>query len=292
MPQRPSEKSARFSQKKPHHTPQTGETPNPRLNKAIAQSGLCSRRKADELIFQGKVKVNGKTIVDPACRIAENDLLEVSGQRLVIAQKHVYLMLHKPIQTVSTAYDPEGRTTVLDLLPDQYRSVRLFPIGRLDYFSEGLLLITNDGDLANALMHPSFHLPKTYQVTVRGFVPKETLARMQSGMCLEDGTQLLPVEVHAKCLGHDTSLLTMTLHQGINRQIRRMCEQEKLTILKLVRVAYGPLTLGDLALGKVRELSAQELAALSQTRKHAKRTRPPLSRSKNTPQRPKSTQSR
>ena len=246
------------------------ESKNLRLNKAIAQSGLCSRRKADELIFQGQVKVNGQAVLDPSCRIGENDLLEVSGQKLTIAQKHVYLMLHKPIQTVSTAHDPEGRTTVLDLLPKQFRSVRLFPIGRLDYFSEGLLLITNDGDLANALMHPSFHLPKTYQVTVRGFVPKEALARMQNGMRLEDGTQLLPVTVHAKCLGHDITLLSMTLHQGINRQIRKMCEQEKLTILKLVRVAYGPLELGNLEAGQVRELTADELAALSCARKPAR----------------------
>ncbi|MCR5813450.1 MAG: rRNA pseudouridine synthase [Desulfovibrio sp.] len=248
--------------------PTANESKNPRLNKAIAQSGLCSRRKADELIFQGKVKVNGQIVLDPSRRIEKNDCLEVSGKKLVLAQQPVYLMLHKPIQTVSTAHDPEGRTTVLDLLPESYRSMRLFPVGRLDYFSEGLLLITNDGDLANALIHPSFHLPKTYHVTVRGFVPKESLSRMQNGMRLEDGTQLLPVPVHAKSLGHNTTLLSMTLHQGINRQIRKMCEQENLTILKLVRVAFGPLGLGDLAQGKVRELTPSELSALRKASAH------------------------
>ncbi|MBO4335761.1 MAG: rRNA pseudouridine synthase [Desulfovibrio sp.] len=270
MPKTQSRKNPQASLHREASQVSASANKNPRLNKAIAQRGLCSRRKADELIFQGKVKVNGQTVLDPSCRIAENDLLEVSGQKLSLVQKPVYLMLHKPIQTVSTAHDPEGRTTVLDLLPEQFRSMRLFPIGRLDYFSEGLLLITNDGDLANSLMHPSFHLPKTYHVTVRGFVPKESLARMQKGMRLSDGTQLLPVPVHATCLGHNTTLLCMTLHQGINRQIRKMCEQENLTILKLVRVAYGPLKLGDLALGQVRELTARELKELSKARQDPK----------------------
>ena len=234
-----------------------------RLNKAIADRGFCSRRKADDLIFAGRVMVNGVAVLEPGTRVIVSDTISIDGKEIVQAdQKKTYLMLHKPIHTVSTVFDPEGRPTVLDCLPEQYKKIRLYPVGRLDYFSEGLLLLTNDGELTHTLLHPRFHLPKTYHVTVRGFVPSKTLTIMQQGMTLSDGQKLMPVTVHATSLGHDTTLLSFILHQGINRQIRRMCEELHLTILKLVRIAEGPLSLGTLEYGAVRELTAKEIMML------------------------------
>lgn len=235
-----------------------------RLNKAIALSGYCSRRAADALIFDGKVSINGIKITDPSMRVSPNDCIAIDGKILLKNDKKIYLMLNKPIHSVSTVYDPEGRTTVLDFLPEEYKEFRLYPVGRLDYFSEGLLLLTNDGDLAYALMHPKFHLPKVYHVRIRGFVPKEKLMKMQEGMTLPDGQKLMPIKVHASPLSDDATLLTMTLHQGVNREIRKVCDALKLTILQLVRVAEGSLTLGDLPTGHVREIRPHEVAALYQ----------------------------
>ncbi|MCR4665673.1 MAG: rRNA pseudouridine synthase [Desulfovibrio sp.] len=232
-----------------------------RLNKAIAERGYCSRRKADERILAGAVTVNGKPVINPGERVSPDAEIIVDG--ISLSQKEVpcYLLLNKPVHTLSTAYDPEGRPTVLDLVPEKYRKYRLYPVGRLDYFSEGLILLTNDGSLTNALLHPRYHLPKTYHVTVRGFVSPKDLQTMQSGMTLPDGQVLLPVEVHARSEGK-TTLLSMTLYQGINRQIRKMCDALHITILRLVRIAEGPLSLGDLPSGTLRELSSQEVRRL------------------------------
>ena len=176
-------------------------------------------------------------------------------------EKKYYLILNKPIHTVTTVYDPEGRTTVIDLLPEKYRKIRLFPVGRLDYFSEGLLILTNDGELTNMLIHPRFHLPKVYHVSVRGQVTQEQLDIMQGGMTLQDGEVLAPMLVHA--LPHDNyTTLSITLYQGINRQIRRVCDELGLTILKLVRIAEGPLRLGNLSTGEVRSMSEEEVLKL------------------------------
>ncbi|MBQ7584642.1 MAG: rRNA pseudouridine synthase, partial [Desulfovibrionaceae bacterium] len=139
---------------KPNQNPSTSNESTPRINKAIATSGFCSRRKADELIFAGKVMVNGKIEQNPGTRLKKGDVISIDGQTLAWDQTpKFYLLLNKPIHTVCTAHDPEGRTTVLDLLPDNYHNIRLFPVGRLDYFSEGLLILTNDGDLTNMLIH-------------------------------------------------------------------------------------------------------------------------------------------
>lgn len=243
----------------------------PRINKAIAQSGYCSRRAADALIFAGKVTVNGTLVTDPSRRIAPGDILAVQGKVLAAApEDFVYCMLHKPIRTVSTVSDPEGRTTVLDLLPERYRSCRLYPVGRLDFFSEGLLLLTNDGDLAYALTHPKYHLPKVYTVQVRGQISPQAVATMQKGMVV-DGQYLPPVAVTVSQADQHSSTLVLTLHQGINRQIRKMCAALDLTILRLVRIAEGPLTLGTLAPGACRDITEDELKALRSEIAQAKR---------------------
>lgn len=233
-----------------------------RLNKLLAGAGLCSRRKADELILSGAVQVNGQKaepgmMVDP-----EKDRISVRGKDLApdapLAERH-YIMLHKPIQVLSTASDPEGRVTVLDLLPQEYAALRLYPVGRLDYFSEGLLLLTNDGQLTQRLTHPRHHIPRVYELKLRQGAGPEALAAMRSGMRLAEGEQLAPVTVQAADKGRS---LLLTLHQGLNRQIRRMCRDLDLTILTLRRVAFGPLRLDGLEKGRCRPLSAQETKAL------------------------------
>lgn len=236
-----------------------------RLNKFIAASGYCSRRKADELIFAGAVQVNGVVERSPGRRILPDDLIQVEGQQLAaLPASFSYIMLHKPIQVMCTAHDPQGRPTVLDCLTAEMRRNRVYPVGRLDYFSEGLLLLTNDGELAQRLMHPRHHQPKTYDVLVRGTVPAAALATMRRGMTLAEGEHLRPVEVESRLQANGHTRLRMVLHQGVNRQIRRMCRDLGLTILRLKRIRLGPLGLGDLPVGECRFLSAAETAALLQ----------------------------
>lgn len=233
-----------------------------RLNKVIAEAGCCSRRKADELIFAGRVAVNGEVETHAGRRICSDDEVSVDGKPLAGAQQMLYLMLHKPVHVVSTAADPQGRQTVLSLVAHAYPGVRLFPVGRLDYFSEGLILLTNDGRLAQRLMHPRHHLPKHYEVLVRNVVTQKALQSMRSGMRLAEGEELLPVEVTARSTSSGCTLLRMVLRQGVNRQIRRMCRDLGLTILRLRRVAIGPLQLGKLGSGQYRPLEEAEVAAL------------------------------
>lgn len=243
--------------------PQNGG-PGLRLNRAIAAAGAASRRKADELIKAGHVRVNGETELNPACQVTLKDRIELDGRPLDLSPPLIYLMLNKPTHVVTTAHDPQGRKTVLDLLPPHLKNLRVYPVGRLDYFSEGLLLLTNDGALANRLMHPRHHLPRLYEVRIRGAVPDRALAQMENGMCLEDGTRLLPVRANSRRLADGNTLLCLELRQGVNRQIRRMCDQLGLVILSLKRVAEGSLDLGNLKSGEVRELAKKEVDALYQ----------------------------
>jgi 23S rRNA pseudouridine2605 synthase len=241
-----------------------------RLNKALAEAGVCSRRRADELIFAGAVKVNGRTAESPGERILPGDKITLDGRPVKLKaedRQACWLMLHKPVQVVSTAHDPEGRETVLDLVPEPWCHKRLYPVGRLDYFSEGLLLLTDDGELAHRLTHPRWHLPKIYHVLVRPERGEASvapaLARMRRGMTLAEGDRLAPVEVSIIPGASSRGIvLEMVLHQGLNRQIRRMCRDVDFTVLRLMRVKEGPVDLGSLAPGRVRPLSAQEVSAL------------------------------
>lgn len=241
-------------------------TPLVRINKALADAGVCSRRKADELILSGEVSVNGMPVREPGLRLNPSvDKVTLRGRPVKLRresepEEYVYLLLHKPVQVVSTVSDPQGRSTVLDLVPDAFRSKRLYPVGRLDYFSEGLLLLTNDGVLTNRLTHPRHHLPRTYEVTVRQTPTPAMLRLMRCGMTLREGEKLAPVEVEVSP-GKPT-VLRMILRQGVNRQIRRMCRDLGLIILTLRRVGFGPLRLDDLPRGKIRPLRPRELAAL------------------------------
>ena len=240
-----------------------------RLNKALAAAGVCSRRKADELIAAGAVCVNGIVVDELGQRVNPNaDSITVHGKPIVLpgdagdgaeGQSHTYIMLHKPIQVVSTVKDPQSRPTVLDFLPEELRTrTRLYPVGRLDYFSEGLLLLTDDGELTNRLTHPRYHLAKRYQITLREQPGAHALEIMQKGMTLKEGERLAPVDVEVR----EDSTLLLTLRQGVNRQIRRMCRDLGLTILTLRRISLGPLLLGDLSKGACRHLLPEEVAAL------------------------------
>ncbi len=241
-----------------------------RLNKYIADSGLCSRRKADELIEQQRVRIND-TLAKQGMQVESNDIVYIDDKKISGEEvESICVLLHKPIQVVSTAKDPEGRTTVLDLVADEYSDYRLYPVGRLDYFSEGLILLTNDGEIAHSFMHPSFDLERVYRVRVRKDVRENIdmiLNIMHKGMTLEDGTKLAPIQT--KIFNERTQKgyapeydIEFVLHQGVNRQIRRMCAELGLTVLRLMRISHGPLKLGNLAKGEFRQLTEEEIIEL------------------------------
>lgn len=233
-----------------------------RLNKAIADSGLCSRRKADELILAGRVQVNGRQEANPACRVKPGDSLAVDCKPLASKQRICHLLLNKPVACVCTMHDPEGRSTVLDHLPPELAGLRLYPVGRLDFFSEGLLIMTNDGELAHRLAHPRHHQAKVYQVLLRDKVPGQALDKISGGMRLAEGDEVMPVKILENRPMNENTLLTLELRQGLNRQIRRMCRDLGLTILRLKRIAQASLKLGDLQPGQCRLLKDDEVAAL------------------------------
>ncbi len=236
-----------------------------RINKALADAGVCSRRKAEEYIAAGKVTINGQVISELGYKVNSHDIICVDGQKIKRGSSRCYLLLHKPVQTMCTAYDPEGRSTIFDILPQKWQKKRLFSVGRLDFFSEGLLILTDDGDFAQKLSHPSHNFTKTYRVLVREEVNSEHLKIMQSGMTLKEGEKLAPIKVEVirpPNADTPTTLLEMTLSQGINRQIRRMCRDLNLTIFKLIRIAQGPVLLDNLGVGDIRELTKAELKAL------------------------------
>ncbi len=232
-----------------------------RLNKVLAQAGIASRRGADALIAAGRITVNGAVVtdlgrqVDPAVDEIRLDGEPVDPRRA----QHTYLALHKPRGVVTTVSDPQGRPTVLDYVP---REVRLFPVGRLDLASEGLVLLTDDGDLAQRLTHPRFSQPKEYRVKISGTPPETTLAAWREGVWLEDG-RTAPAEVRLESTTGAGTWLRFVLREGRNRQIRRMIEPFHHTVHRLIRVRIGPVTLGDLAPGAWRALTPAELAALT-----------------------------
>lgn len=233
-----------------------------RLNKYIASCGVTSRRGADELINAGRVTVNGVSVDGPGLKVTEEDAVAVDGKRIEPQKRDITIAVHKPVQTVTTMNDPQGRKTVLSLLPPEIRKLRPVPVGRLDFFSEGLLLMTTDGDLCHRLTHPSYHQPKVYEVIVRPAVTESQIHTMRSGMKLAEGEKLAPVRVRTFNPRRDSQMLELTLSQGINRQIRRMCRDLGLTVLKLRRVRQGPVLLDSLKPGQWREITGRELKDL------------------------------
>lgn len=231
-----------------------------RIQKMIADSGYCSRRKAEELMSQGRVKLNGHP-VKPGDKCGFKDLITIDGERIYIQRKrnYVYLMMNKPRGYVTTVSDELDRRCVMDLLDGVEE--RVYPVGRLDRNSEGLLLFTNDGAFANDIMHPSRHISKTYRVTVRPDISDEQLVQLSEGVEIE-GKKTLPATVIVKTKEPGRVVLLITIREGRNRQIRKMCEAVGLEVARLRRISVGPLKLGMLKPGAVRELTAEELKAI------------------------------
>lgn len=236
-----------------------------RLNKFIARAGYTSRRKADVLIKQGLVQVNGKKVIEPYFQVnPQKDLVKIKEKTLYLDTKPLYLMLNKPLQVVTSLKDEQGRKTVLDLLPKEIQKKRPFPVGRLDFFSEGLLILTTDGELCYRLTHPKYKIPKTYLVKVRGEDIENKLKIMQRGMLLKEGDRVLPAKIKVVNKQKDFWQIELTITQGLNRQIRRMCRDVELTLLQLKRIKIGPLALTGLPPGKFRNLTPKELSLLFQ----------------------------
>jgi 23S rRNA pseudouridine2605 synthase len=235
-----------------------------RLQKLLAQSGVASRRKCEELMLDGLVEVDGEVVTRLGTKVdPRTAVVRVDGKRLPPVSPNVYLVLNKPRGIVSTMSDPQGRRTLTDLLAD--RPERLFHVGRLDTDTEGLLLLTNDGDFAQRVAHPSYELEKTYVAEVDGVVDKATVRRLRDGVTLEDG----PVEVHScrvvsstRSAKGDRSIVELVIHEGRNRIVRRLLDEVGHPVRRLTRTAIGPVVLRGLKPGRLRELTRDELGTL------------------------------
>lgn len=245
-----------------------------RLNKFLAQQGIASRRKADQLITAGEIRVNGKVVDSLGVKVnPQKDYVKVGGKLIGKAKgnEKVYVLFHKPKNVMVTKKDPEGRTTVFDLINDIPKS--MFTVGRLDFETEGLLLLTNDGDLANELMHPKFGVPRLYEAKVKGVPDENTLKKLAKGMFI-NGERLRPSKVEVKRILDKNSWLEITVMEGKNRQIRDMCAYAGHPVSKLKRTAYGNIVLGKLPVGASRRMSYEEIASLRKYLRALERKRP------------------
>jgi len=244
-----------------------------RLQKIISQAGITSRRAAEELILAGRVAVNGVIVTelgskaDPAV-----DTITVDNKPVKPVSNHLYILLNKPAGFMTTLDDPEGRHLVTDLLPDIKE--RVYPVGRLDYNTEGLLLLTNDGEWANKLMHPRHEVEKEYHVRVRGKVHQTQIDQLRKGVMLDD-RPTAPATVRLIKDGEQNDWLSITIHEGRNRQIRRMCEAVSLSVVRLKRVRYGILEIGPLKQGQYRMLTEREVRDLAGAVAHTLPAREP-----------------
>jgi len=230
-----------------------------RLQKFLAHAGVASRRAAEDLIVRGKVRVNGRIIPELGTIVSTDDRIDVSGTPVRLQTETTYLVMHKPVNVMTTMRDPQGRRTVAQLLPKGLP--RVVPVGRLDYDTSGVLLLTNDGELANVLMHPKFGVEKTYRVVVTGRLMPEEIKRLQSGVTLEE-FRAAGARVKVVATRRESSVLDITIHEGKNRQVRRMFEAVGHPVVALARLRFGPIRLGDLSPGQTRPLTERELASL------------------------------
>ncbi len=231
-----------------------------RLSKILAQAGLTSRRGAEDFLRGGRVTVNGVVRMEPGAQAdPASDTITVDGRPLAAREPLAYVLLHKPRGYVTTLRDPEGRPLVVDLLPGGLP--RVFPVGRLDYETEGLLLLTNDGELANRLLHPRYEIEREYEAEVDGRVTAADLPRWRRGVTLADGPAV-PVNVRLLRPGERTTWLTVVLTEGRNREVRRYCQAMGHRVVRLKRVRFGPLALGRLRPGASRRLTDAEVAGL------------------------------
>lgn len=233
-----------------------------RIQKALADMGLCSRRQAEQIILEGRVKLNGHPVKLGDKMDMHEDVLSVDGRTIRPPKKkeYKYYMLHKPRGYITTSSDDRGRKTVMELIKDIPE--RVYPVGRLDKDSEGLLLFTNDGALANALTHPSHQVAKMYRVTVHPAATEEQVVALANGVVLDDGTKTLPAIIRVVAEDEDRTVMEMSIKEGKNRQIRRMCRAVGLDVARLSRKSVGAVKLGMLQPGKYRELKPSEILAL------------------------------
>ncbi|GAV24632.1 RNA pseudouridine synthase [Carboxydothermus islandicus] len=230
-----------------------------RLQKYLARAGVAARRDAEQLILAGRVKVNGKVVKELGFKVSDRDVVEVDG-RIVKPEKLVYILMYKPAGYITTVDDPFGRPTVLSLLAGKVKE-RVFPVGRLDMNTEGLLILTNDGDLAMALTHPKHRVPKTYLALVRGTPNRAKLKELEQGVLLEDG-YTAPAKVNFKKPEGKNSWIEITIHEGRKRQVRRMFKKIGHPVLKLIRTRIGFLTGYGLKKGSFRYLTPAEVLKL------------------------------
>ena len=230
-----------------------------RLQKYMAECGVASRRRAEEMIAAGQVTVNGQKITQMGVQVEEGDEVRVNGKIIRPEAEKRYVLYHKPAGEVTTVNDPEGRACVLDHFRDY--PVRLYPVGRLDYDSEGLLLLTNDGALTERLLHPSHQVDKTYLARVSGNVSADDLKKLRAGILLDDH-KTAPAKARLIRQEALAASVLVTIHEGRNRQVRRMFEETGHQVLQLRRVRFGPLDLGDLPRGQWRELTSEEIRKL------------------------------
>jgi 23S rRNA pseudouridine2605 synthase len=227
-----------------------------RLVKYLAHAGVASRRAAETMIAAGRVSLDGEVVTDPARDVGQDSRVSVDGRPLAGPEGRVTYAVHKPVGVVSTAHDTHGRRTVVGLVAAA--GMRLYPVGRLDADSSGLILLTNDGELANRLTHPSFEVPKAYRATLGGrAIGDEALARLREGVELDDG---MTAPARVRRLGQRE--IELTIHEGRNRQVRRMCAAVGHPVQELVRVRFGPLRLDGLGVGEHRRLSQREIGLL------------------------------
>lgn len=228
-----------------------------RLHKYLADAGIASRRKSEELIKQGKIKVNGEIVKELGVKIdPENDKIEYEGKLINKNENKIVLIMNKPKDVISSATDPQGRKTVLDLISDNFP--RLYPVGRLDFESEGMILLTNDGELTNKITHPKNQVKKVYLVWVFGYPGKESIIKFSEGIELEDG-MTAPAKIKLIKKGKATSLLEVEIKEGKKRQIRRMFDSLGHPVSRLVRTQIGELKLGSLEAGKYKKLKEQDI---------------------------------
>ncbi len=232
-----------------------------RLQKYLANCGVASRRKCEELILEGKVSVNGQVVQELGTQVKEGDEVYYNHKRIQLEEKYVYYMLNKPVGCVTTVHDERGRQTVLDLMKNV--KVRIFPVGRLDYNTSGLLLLTNDGELTYGLTHPKYHVNKSYEVKVSGKISERSLNMLRQGVVI-DYRKTYPAEVDVVKETEKHTWLRITIHEGRNRQIRKMCEAVKCSVVQLKRISIGDIELGCLKLGEYRPLTPKEINYLKQ----------------------------